>query len=296
MANVLADPTDQLPAHEFWNSYNLYRYEQGAPGRWIAFVERGRMVNTPPLIGDRPVLMTHGLGGSIRNNRYLPLAQNLIDNALATSIIGFEYDSQDRIETNGRFLRQAIELLNAPTTPISIIAHSMGGLVARSAIQAGPLPVAASGNRLITLGTPHLGSPVAEAIQISEDLALRTALIAALNQGGFVNADLNPSEVSVLAPGFTDLRPDSQFLAALNAQIGDHPQFDYYTIAGTNRGQLGMVNDLLRVQTDDGLVTVESANALDLGALGSGTAPVTHTELTLDEGTVFGLIRAFLRQ
>lgn len=291
----LADPTNQLPQHFNWGAYNLYRYEPGPNGRWIKIVSLGILQETP-VLGDRPVLLTHGLGGSIRNDQLVPMAQNLFDNNLASSVFGFEYDTQDGIAANGVFYRQALGLLNSSGPPglnWTLICHSMGGLVARAALQAGPLPIAASGNRFITLGTPHLGSPMAGAVQ-NAGVAAQAAVIFQLDQGGFTNADGNPSEVDLLSQGFTDLRTDSLFLAALNVDMGNHPQARFFTVAGTDEGNLREVNDLLGVTTDDGLVTVASANPAALGAVDSGLAPVSHTELDMDAATVFPLIRRFM--
>lgn len=295
-AQVVADPTNQLPKHVNWGSYNLYRFEPGPNGQWIKVVDMGNLQELS-LLGERPVMLIHGWGGSIRNDLMIPLAQDLFDNGLATSVFGFEYDSQDAISANGVFLHQALDLLTSGLPPLTwtFINHSMGGLVARAALQNGPLPIADTGNRLITLGTPHLGSPVADAIQ-NADNATQSLIIVHLDQGGFTNAEGNPSEVDLRSQGFTDLRTDSQFLINLNFEMNNHPQARIFTIAGTDVGNLAEANGLLGVETDDGLVTVASANPVEIGAAGSGTAPVTHTALKSDAVTVFPLIREFMQQ
>ena len=298
-AQDLADPTNQLTPHVNWNSYNLYRYEPGTTGTWTKIVALGQLQGTLPALGTNPVLLTHGYGGSIRNNKLIPLAQDLIGNGLASIVLGFEYDSQDSIVNNGGFYTQALQLLNpngSPTLTWAFISHSMGGLVVRSAVLGSTLPIATTGNRLITLGTPHLGSPVANAAQDSQDVPTRAAIITELSQGGFVNADGNPCQVSLDAQGFTDLRTDSAFLSSLNGNIGVHPQINTFTIAGTQTGEYQAINDLLKVTTDDGMVTITSANPSALNSLGTGTAPVDHTQLTIDTATTFPLIRAFLVQ
>ncbi len=228
-------------------------------------------------------------------NNYNGLAQNLVDTQLATNILGFEYDSQDSVAGTGGFFTQAMQTLNPGATRLTwgLIGHSMGGLVIRQAIQTGTLPIAATGNRAITLGTPHFGSPVANAVQNTGDLFLRSTVITALNQGGFINSDGNPSEVNIDSQGFTDLRTDSLFLGALNGNIASHAQVNYFTVAGTSRGDFQRVNDLLGVTTDDGIVTLASANPPQLGALSSGTVPTTHTLIITDVET-FRLVRQFM--
>lgn len=290
-SDFIVDPLNDLPDHQYWRAANAYRFENG---NWNRFITLGQVSFTPTL-GERPFILVHGLGGSIIDNDFGPLAQFLLSSGLATDVLGFEYDSQDSIPTNGNFLRSVIGTLATqnPDRTFTLIGHSMGGLVARSAIQSGTLPIAATGNRLITLGTPHLGSPIASAIQDTTDLPQRTAVLSILNDGGFRNADGTPSEVDIYSPGITELRPESIVLQSLNANIGNHPQFNYYTIAGTTQGQLAVANSVFGVSTDDGLVTVESANTTLLNQVGSGAVPVEHTNLDSD-ALVFALIQQFL--
>ncbi len=66
----------------------------------------------------------------------------------------------DDIQTQSQYLEHAVTKLQAEyalSRPFAIIAHSMGGLVARHYIHHHPAQVAA----LVTLATPHHGSPLA---------------------------------------------------------------------------------------------------------------------------------------
>ena len=67
------------------------------------------------------------------------------------------------IEQRARQLAAAIVAIPASQDPLHIIAHSMGGMDARYAIRnlAG---VAERVKTLVTIGTPHRGSPVADAV------------------------------------------------------------------------------------------------------------------------------------
>ena len=291
----LADPTNQLPDHQIWNSYNLYRYDPAPVNQWTPIVNQGQLVTNTPVLGQRPVLITHGLGGSIRTNTFSGLAQDLVDTQGATSILGFEYDSQDSIANNGSFYTQALQLLNpgADRLTWALIGHSMGGLVARAAVQNNTLPMAAQGNPLITLGTPHFGSAIANAAQESNSSALRGTFIGALNQGGFVNADGNPSDVSLSAQGITDLRTDSVFLQNLNSNIANGGQVNYFTLAGTRTGNFQTLNDLLGVSTNDGFVTIASANPVELFPLATAEVSADHVQLVNDPNT-FSFIRQVL--
>jgi len=70
-------------------------------------------------------------------------------------LYGFVYDPFRRVSENGKDLATWLSYFSG--RQVVIIAHSMGGLVARSAIE----EHGASVLRLITLGTPHQGTPLA---------------------------------------------------------------------------------------------------------------------------------------
>jgi pimeloyl-ACP methyl ester carboxylesterase len=81
------------------------------------------------------------------------------------SIFTFTYTSWDAVEDNGRMLGARLRTLNR-STPIGgvlFIGHSMGGLVARAAASDLDRSSTTSGltRGIITIGTPHLGSPLA---------------------------------------------------------------------------------------------------------------------------------------
>lgn len=293
--NFIADPTNQLPFHTNWNAYNLYRFDPPTQG-WVKIVTLSVASGDIPPLGAKPSILLHGLGGNIKDGSLTPLAQDLLSSGDATVVFGFEYDSQDAITRNSTYFTQALQLLNPGTThpTWSMLGHSMGGLVIRASVQGNVLPIADTGNNVVTIATPHFGSPVANAVQGASVLT-QGVLTGLLNQGGFTNADGNPSEASVNANGITDLRTDSAFLASLNGagNIDNHPQVIYYTIAGTERGAFNQANGLLGVNTDDGFVTVASANPPQLLPTGTATVAADHTHIQSDMRT-FNFIRDFL--
>jgi hypothetical protein len=79
----------------------------------------------------------------------------------AANVLVFPYDWRlDNLHNGGRLVA-AIRARwpDAAANRVTIIAHSMGGLVARAAIElAGGAPLV---SRLLTVGTPHLGAPEA---------------------------------------------------------------------------------------------------------------------------------------
>lgn len=119
----------------------------------------------------------------------------------------FEYKWWDHIKNNGTYLYNTITSMyyhdSLSQDPI-IIAHSMGGLVARSCVEQG-------GNlhKLVTLGTPHMGS----------DLAKITYFNALTSYNGV-----------------TDLAPGSGFLNELNSSNLEKSERHNYTVLNGSVG------------------------------------------------------------
>jgi hypothetical protein len=121
-----------------------------------------------PDAGDKLVVLVHG---SCMNDRQWTRRGHDHGAALARDLgytpIYVQYNSGLHISTNGRALDALLEQL-VTTWPVrlaelSIIGHSMGGLVARSACHAGEQADRAWRSQLrslITLGTPHHGAPL----------------------------------------------------------------------------------------------------------------------------------------
>ncbi len=117
--------------------------------------------------------------------------------------LGLRYNSGRPVWRNGAALA---DLLDDLPGPLTLVGHSMGGLVARSAIaqaQARGLAWPARVQRLVTLGTPHHGAPLERGGQqlqqllafsaYSRPLALlagrRSAGIRDLRHGSLLEAD-----------------------------------------------------------------------------------------------------------
>lgn len=274
-------PSGGRQAHVNWNSYNLYQFQNGT---WTQLIARGELVGALPALGERPVVIVHGLGSEIFNNRFNALATGMQQSG-ATAIFGFEYDSLDSVAKNGGFFLDAMSLLaeQTPGTTWRIAAHSMGALVVRSALESQvPLNVAPTGNRAVLIAGPHTGSEVVEQLQDRNDL-LGEALGDLVINGRleFRNVDRSPVAVSGTEQGFTDLRRDSGFLANLNFEAANkHPQFAYLTLAGDARStDYETLNRVMGVFADDGLVNVDSANAPVIGAINSAVLDFDHSAI-----------------
>lgn len=113
----------------------------------------------PPPPPSKPVTWIHGLAGSA--TAWQPIGGRLYtEYEISNNYIG--YSSNSRIT-------QIADAVSTQTTDNSlVIGHSMGGLVAREIVRKyGTAKV----NKLITVGTPHYGSKMAEAAPFVEAMA-----------------------------------------------------------------------------------------------------------------------------
>lgn len=162
-----------------------------------------------------------------------------------TGLWTFGYNSSLSVEDNAAILIDALKN-NSNGVKVDIVSHSMGGLVSRSMIefQNGSEYV----NKLITLGTPHLGSPLA---------VLRNILGAFVfldNMGGLYLYN-NSSQ------GFKDLQTNSNLINKLKTT--QNPPVPYFLIAATNDpNQWVWSEERLLPGPDDGVVTVKSATGV----------------------------------
>lgn len=184
--------------------------------------------------------------------------------ALGCTPVYLRYNSGLHTSTNGRELAALLEQLAAawplPLERISIVGHSMGGLVARSAVQV----AREAGQRwpgllreLVFLGTPHHGAPLERAGH-GVDLLLasspHTVPFARLGK--------------IRSAGITDLRhghvQDADWRGRDRFESPDDHRVPLplpegvacFAVAGTLAGQRGLLADRLM---GDGLVLLHSA-------------------------------------
>jgi triacylglycerol lipase len=150
-------------------------------------------------------------------------------------------------------LAQQIGLLFGPEE-VHLVAHSMGGLDARFLVSHN-LAVGAQVSTIVTIATPHSGSPVATLLDRDNPLNVLA---------GLGNAYINELRINVNA--INDL--SEQGAALLNQQCPDDPHIRYLEIAGTGRDgpiptSLFLAPTYLFVQTkagiNDGVVPLSSA-------------------------------------
>ncbi len=222
--------------------------------------------NDVPVINnaDKVLIMVHGWrsSASVWKN-FLPKIKPKIQCAGYTQYLTFGYNSSLSIDENSVILADLLQTkMNGAT--VDIVGHSMGGLVARSAIE----DHGCSGivRNLITLGTPHRGSFAAN---------LRTLLGISLASSGY-----NIEQYNINTQGFRDLIPSSDFLTDLNNNPS--PSTNYYPIAA-------IINNTLRF---DGVVTESSARGiqnntdLSIGNTFILPDPMPHSALTVNENPI----------
>jgi pimeloyl-ACP methyl ester carboxylesterase len=187
--------------------------------------------------------------------------------ALGCQPVYLRYNTGQHISDNGLALSQQLERLVAawpvPLTRITVIGHSMGGLVARAAVQAGreadhhwPKVL----RELVFLGTPHHGAPLEKAghgvdvllgaTPFSAPFArlgkLRSAGILDLRHGHVQEVDWRSPGGQGWRAGFEDQRVPLPLPEGVAC----------FTVAATLAAQRGLLADRL---TGDGLVPLNSA-------------------------------------
>ena len=152
------------------------------------------------------VVLVHGLDepGDIWNE-LIPELQK----AGHTPLV-FVYPNDQPIIDSARLLTQHLAKLPATgITSISLVAHSMGGLVSRELLSNDQLTGYPKVNRLITVGTPHHGSDLAHFQFVGE---MREHVVRIFSGNGVLFGGVfdGAGEAKI------DLLPDSAFLTTLN--------------------------------------------------------------------------------
>ncbi len=214
-------------AQENTPSRHLARFVDAARAWWVA-----RTTCTPdavpaPTLQERHILVRVGGLGSTSEDAavdgvdaaalgYAPTDDHRFSyrggtTADTTYVAG---DTTNDIRQSARLLRDLLVRTQAehPGVPIDIVAHSQGGLVARSALTDegegadGRLPKI---NSLVTLGSPHQGTPVATGLTMVGHTTVGQVAMA----GAHV---LLPDKIDPAGMSVTQMAEESDFLRGLN--------------------------------------------------------------------------------
>ncbi|MFI1994541.1 esterase/lipase family protein [Actinoplanes sp. NPDC020271] len=220
-----------------------------------------------PAATPRIVVFVHGLcetedHWSLAADRHHGVAGTTLGSRLRREFgytpVYLRYNTGLHVSDNGRRLAALLEEVSTawpvPVREISLIGHSMGGLVIRSAGQ----QAAGAGHRwahavrnVVFLGTPHLGAPLARGVHrvawllarfpesrpIGELLRRRSAGVQDLAYGNLVEADWRAADPAALP---SDTCTDVPFLP------GAHHYFIGATLGGRPHDPLAaVVGDLL---------------------------------------------------
>jgi len=184
-------------------------------------------VAPPPPAGRRRVVLVAGLGSTSTPGAGVDGVDTAALGYDPADVTRFSYrggttseqpygaaDTQVDIGESGRRLRELLERLLAadPGVPVDVIAHSQGGLVARSALGASPPPGV---ENLITLGTPHHGADLATALDLTRRTPVGAATQEAASTAGVSAIDPMSRSVGQLSELSTFIRQlDSEPLPA----------------------------------------------------------------------------------
>ncbi len=205
-------------------------------------------LNSPALATGFPqasphlVVLVHGLGLSDRNWRrgnQPGMGEKLQEN-LGYTPLYLRFNSGRHISTNGREFAQLLDQLCAawpvPVESLSLIGHSMGGLVIRSACWYGHQAQASwlqPLQRVVCLGTPHHGSPVAKAGHALNRMMEKSPYTAPLAFGKKRSAGIKDLRHGYLLDEDWQSDGTGQPLPERRRTVPLLPNVDYYFAAAT---------------------------------------------------------------
>lgn len=256
--------------------------QDGRPLRLERLAMRTRVVAAKP----RLVVLLHGLcmddlqWRRSGHDHGVALAQES-----GYTAVYLHYNTGLSVSTNGRILAQMMERLYdawpVPIERLAMVGHSMGGLVARSAIHHGILSLRGGlrwpgrVNDLVCLGTPHQGAPL-ERAGYGVDLLLGAAPFAAplARLSKLRSAGINDLRMGHVVKPPTDHHPTS-------VPVGLPEPTRCYAVAGSLGSKTGKLTAKV---PGDGLVPVCSALGQDADLSRQLAFPTDHQAVFFNTG------------
>jgi len=186
---------------------------------------------------NKILLLVHGITGD--TDDMASAMQFAQEEGICNLVLTYNYESlHTKIAKNAESLKASLESLGIHTAKnksLCILAHSMGGLLARYMIET--LGAGSYVKKLITVGTPHKGSPLASlaeyrdwammTLSLSANLAKNLPWVAALVHS--INLSLLTTQA--LTPSLEEMKANSPFLKAL-AKGANNSKVEYCLLAG----------------------------------------------------------------
>ncbi len=112
-------------------------------------VQRAKAVN-----GDAPALVVFVHGLLATGAVFDPLRKR-VERDLGLATLDITYGPHRHLESIAADLKERVEATAAPEQPLHLVGHSLGGLISRWYLQ----ELGGRASRLVTLATPHAGTP-----------------------------------------------------------------------------------------------------------------------------------------
>jgi pimeloyl-ACP methyl ester carboxylesterase len=268
-------------------------------------LNRAALATAFPSASGRIVIFLHGLVETERSWFHRPdpakartgtdFGSRLVEDHSCTAVY-LRYNTGRHVSDNGRelvgLLSTLVERWPVEVDEIVLVGHSMGGLVARSALhqaQAQALPWVSKVTRLVCLGTPHTGAPLERGVAGTAALLGRFATAAPLV--GLLA--LRSDGIKDLAQGYLhqdqwqDENADALVSVATVLPAGVRQYFVAVTLSRTEGSLWGrLVGDLLVAPTS----AADRTQSADFQWFGG----MNHFDL-LRHDTIYDAVLAWLR-
>ncbi|GAB5497197.1 MAG: hypothetical protein Phyf2KO_22770 [Phycisphaerales bacterium] len=230
----------------------------------------------------RIVLLVHGLDepGSVWN----ALAPALESNN--HTVLRFEYPNDQSIALSADQLDAALVKLNAiGVTDITIVAHSMGGLVSLDALTREGIDRVRwpEVTRLITLGTPSKGSTLAPLRGVAE---IREQAMRLFDDGKLTLEDLGRFETDGQGEAGEDLKPGSDFLTDLASREAPESTLITAVVARASTIERDDLRDRLLNSMPEAIAEDEAALALTSDFAGWASRMIDKAAASIGDGVV----------